>query len=682
MRSLELVRSGLAPSRVRLIPLVVAVLAGCGDDNQTKVTIIGDDAVDASDDALVGPCQTGDQSCEGQTPATCVDGAWVLAEEACTGALPWCLDGACVACSPGLVGCGANTPRTCAADGSWVYGDPCSASTPLCLDGACVQCSPGDERCHPTGTSTETCNDLGEWVTAIACDFGCSDARCSGDCVPLSGKCELSVPSTCDTTGTWIATDACGGDTPLCLDGKCVVCTPGEVDCDGQDSRTCNKFGFWETTETCEFACVDGVCQGVCVPGTVGCDGRVPETCDALGAWIPAVSECAYGCAAGECVGECRPNTLRCFGDAPATCGEDLIWDTGALCEQPSPDCDLGVCGCRADKTLCKEGTECVNLQTDPRNCGTCGHDCLGGTCEAGACRPVVLATGQSPGTLVVDDTHVYWTVYGNGAQNAGAIRSIPKAGGVISIVASDLTAPLVLAASDTDLYWTTGPSGNVQTIPKAGGNLRNVATALNAPFGVAYGDETLFVTSSNAAAVYSVPISGGTVTTRAITQPTALAVAVDGDWVYWTNAYFGSTNATVMRQAIDGLSAPEVFAASQTRPSALAFDDTYVYWTAWNGNGADVIRRCPKTGCVGEPTVVIGGLQLAGGTNATCITVDDTHVYWTNAGTGAVQRVPKGGGTPTILATNQAGVNCVQDDETAIYWTTFSGGGIVRLAK
>src|SRR5437764_9527129 len=32
-----------------------------------------------------------------------------------------------------------------------------------------------------------------------------------------------------------------------------------------------------------------------------------------------------------------------------------------------------------------------ADVHVDPRNCGSCGHDCHGGACAAGVCQPVTL---------------------------------------------------------------------------------------------------------------------------------------------------------------------------------------------------------------------------------------------------------------------------------------------------
>ena len=52
---------------------------------------------------------------------------------------------------------------------------------------------------------------------------------------------------------------------------------------------------------------------------------------------------------------------------------------------------------------------------SDAKNCGKCGHDCLGGECKAGRCQPFEIAKGQAQplGVTVLGDA-VYWTNYGS----------------------------------------------------------------------------------------------------------------------------------------------------------------------------------------------------------------------------------------------------------------------------
>jgi hypothetical protein len=46
------------------------------------------------------------------------------------------------------------------------------------------------------------------------------------------------------------------------------------------------------------------------------------------------------------------------------------------------------------------------DLETDPHDCGVCGHDCQGGDCAAGRCQPFVLAeNAAAPNYIVADPT-------------------------------------------------------------------------------------------------------------------------------------------------------------------------------------------------------------------------------------------------------------------------------------
>jgi hypothetical protein len=70
----------------------------------------------------------------------------------------------------------------------------------------------------------------------------------------------------------------------------------------------------------------------------------------------------------------------------------------------------------------------CLTTTFDPHNCGSCGHDCLGGACQNGTCVPLppgVLASGQlTPSSIVVDATNVYWVNegYASSSANGGSL--------------------------------------------------------------------------------------------------------------------------------------------------------------------------------------------------------------------------------------------------------------------
>src|SRR5206468_1143938 len=63
------------------------------------------------------------------------------------------------------------------------------------------------------------------------------------------------------------------------------------------------------------------------------------------------------------------------------------------------------------------DGGGCADTTSDAKNCGYCGHDCLGSKCTNGTCDDKVLASGlDNPNGITVDATYVYLTIYSSGA--------------------------------------------------------------------------------------------------------------------------------------------------------------------------------------------------------------------------------------------------------------------------
>jgi hypothetical protein len=95
-------------------------------------------------------------------------------------------------------------------------------------------------------------------------------------------------------------------------------------------------------------------------------------------------------------------------GDSEAECGnpEQVCCSSGRACMGPLA-CLSGMCACAGGKVAC--GESCADLNSDTRNCGACGRDCLTGACQTGLCQPIALATDvDALSTIRVDDGHVY----------------------------------------------------------------------------------------------------------------------------------------------------------------------------------------------------------------------------------------------------------------------------------
>jgi hypothetical protein len=345
---------------------------------------------------------------------------------------------------------------------------------------------------------------------------------------------------------------------------------------------------------------------------------------------------------------------------------------------------------CDAGLTTC--GGSCVDLSTDGRNCGACGHDCLGGGCSASACLPLVIATNQlSPFGIAVDSQRVYWANNELDASFAACPISGCPDGGVTTLVSQQLLPSDVFLANGhlymTDYgYQSLGVAGHVLACDPANCASTLVMLATTAP-----SDPVAVVADTST--VYWAAAADGTISTCATSGcPSPSVLATDrphGPWfglalskgsIYWTS--HAADAGAVYSCSVGGCGSPTLVATSPGSPFDLAVDGTNVYWTTAGGNQ---VLRCPLAGCGQSPPLVIADNQASPGG----IAVDASGVYWLNQTSGAVLRCDLdgcGAQGPAVLATGQSSPWEIVLDATSLYWTnagaTAGTGTIMRLAK
>jgi hypothetical protein len=118
-----------------------------------------------------------------------------------------------------------------------------------------------------------------------------------------------------------------------------------------------------------------------CATGGVIADDNTPDTGNKDSTVPPGDAGCGTGLT--ECNGSC----VNMASD-PKNCGK-----CGTLCGDGSV-CSQSACAttCAGGTTKC--GQACVNLQTDPQNCSKCGNACPSSDyCDGGACIPSCTST-------------------------------------------------------------------------------------------------------------------------------------------------------------------------------------------------------------------------------------------------------------------------------------------------
>jgi hypothetical protein len=176
----------------------------------------------------------------------------------------------------------------------------------------------------------------------------------AGSCTPR--PCGPCVPDNSSRTGCSMP----------CFESDCEVhdrpCTcPAE----------CSSSNCPSPKVCCKNVCTDlgsdpancGQCRHTCYPLSC-CSGTCTET-------INSNTNC------GSCGNVCSPDRV-CEG-ITCVCKQSGLRCTGGQCEN-------GACVCPPGLSFCSASDACIDLHTDPNNCGTCGNACSGVPCVRGTC--------------------------------------------------------------------------------------------------------------------------------------------------------------------------------------------------------------------------------------------------------------------------------------------------------
>jgi hypothetical protein len=294
---------------------------------------------------------------------------------------------------------------------------------------------------------------------------------------------------------------------------------------------------------------------------------------------------------------------------------------------------------CPSNSHTCTPGQ---SFQTDPLNCGKCAHSCLGGTCVAGLCQPVALATDTGFAQMSQDTGNIYWTS-----------------------------------------YQTSGTTGGVYKVAKASGSTKYQVVAGKYANAISVVSGDVYYTLTNGTAVRSVPVAGGS--SSVLFTPPVLPyqmVTTSTINVYYYDGSFIQKYAVGPKQLSQLGSSTrfgDVF-------SQLALDDSNVYAASWRQPLGYVIIDSKSGG--GKEV----DLQKNNTGGVTAVAADDTHIFWSNDGSGLTYVIPTAdalaGETDWTTFMNHAASALVTEsgsvyaavDATGIFRESSAGGTVTQI--
>lgn len=397
--------------------------------------------------------------------------------------------------------------------------------------------------------------------------------------------------------------------------------------------------------------------------------------------------------AAGEpAVPECgAPGTACCSGNACV----------------PNATCGAASCKCAANYTACAD--ECRNFDNDPKNCGACGHDCLGGVCDTGECQPVNVVVGESGLTrMTTDGTYLYWT--GHTAPSSGyyVSRRRVDASDAVKVLAGSELGGNDLVVGGHKLYWVaqqhlrvcdlpdcvTGPSDAItQLLPNSDVSLHFEPSKGSLFFGSSpgypyQGGSTLMLPAGGTALIAIGP-----------SQAAAYAWVNDANNVYWLNTSTytdpaGAQNADggIWRYRISDGATAQLVTGLRGDVAELAIGGSALFFAGFQqqtpGQYTNAVIRAPLPNGLAQGSVP----TFAPAVGVRGLLADDSSVYFADAAqtSGTISRCPVAAcPTPEVIVPGIENPDLQAQDAVSIYWKSthpmnngYTSVLVQRLAK
>ncbi|HRI67272.1 MAG TPA: hypothetical protein PK156_23675 [Polyangium sp.] len=384
-------------------------------------------------------------------------------------------------------------------------------------------------------------------------------------------------------------------------------------------------------------------------------------------------SSSSTGGSAGAGGAMCPPDTADCNQDG--ACETNLLGDVehcgscnapcmapvgsvskcvGGKCEYT---CDVGTFDCDQNPM-----TACQDVMSDNKNCGACGHDCLGGMCMQGECQPVLAfdtqpVTGNVPVSLVVYGTDLYWGTTG------GDVAKVSLDGSMFFML-GNVSGPVYgLAVTNDGAFATNGT--RVSAFGLTGG-LKWDSAGDQGVNSVAVGPAAVVWTATMAGRLRRADPTGSNQQSLSGMEQGPSTILLESGIARWVNTYTGEIRESV------GLSMGNISTIYSTPPEArfLVHEGTAYYWVS-----SDSLYR-GMGGMAPEPLFPVGA-------DSRGLVADPKNLYWTVGNTGEVWRASRTSPyNPIPVAKSQAEPHAIAVAPDAIYWANRGDGKIMRLAR